>query len=34
MKLLSFAVSAPRLFRNRRKKTKNYLWKVFCLPVM
>jgi hypothetical protein len=34
MKLLSFAISAPRLSQNRRRKTKNYLQKVFCLPVM
>jgi hypothetical protein len=34
MKLLSSAVSVPRWFPSRRKRTKTYLWEVFCLPMM
>jgi hypothetical protein len=34
MKLLSSAISVPRWFQSRRKKTKTYLGKVFCLPMM
>jgi hypothetical protein len=34
MKQLSSAVSVPRWFPSRRMKTKFYLGKVFCLPVM
>jgi hypothetical protein len=32
--MLSFAVSVPRWFLSRWKKTKTYLGRVYCLPVM
>jgi hypothetical protein len=34
VKLLSSVFSVSRWFQSRRKKTKTYLGKVFCLPVM